>query len=130
MSFSLADNVPDDIESLKAALVAARTQAATVATELSNAQALIAHLNLMIAKLKREKFGVRSERTARLVDQLELQLEELETTATEDELAAESAASKTTNVAAQAAFTQAFPRTSAQRTDRHSWPDLLPLLRQ
>ena len=116
MSFSLADNVPDDIESLKAALVAARTQAATVATELSNAQALIAHLNLMIAKLKREKFGVRSERTARLVDQLELQLEELETTATEDELAAESAASKTTNVAA---FTR-------KRPSRKPFPEHLP----
>ena len=36
----------------------------------------------------------RSERTARLLDQLELQLEELETTATEDELAAEQAAAK------------------------------------
>jgi site-specific DNA-methyltransferase (cytosine-N4-specific) len=37
----------------------------------------------------RDRFGPRSERTARPLDQMELQLEELETAATEDELAAE-----------------------------------------
>jgi hypothetical protein len=58
------------------------------------------HLKLQIEKLKREIYGQRSERSARLLDQMELQLEELEATATEDELAAEKAAAKTTNVAA------------------------------
>jgi transposase len=116
MSSPFVDNLPDDIESLKAALIVARSQVANVVTELSSAQALIAHLNLMIAKLKREKFGSRSERTARLVDQLELQLEELEATATEDELAAESAAAKTTNVAA---FTR-------KRPSRKPFPEHLP----
>jgi len=123
MSFPFADNVPDTIESLKTALMAAQSQVATVESALAAAQArisddqaLIAHLNLMIAKLKREKFGSRSERTARLVDQLELQLEELEATATEDELAAESAAAKTTNVAA---FTR-------KRPSRKPFPEHLP----
>ena len=43
-------------------------------------------------------YGWRSERKQRLLDQLELQLDELETSATEDELAAEKAAAETTRV--------------------------------
>ena len=38
---------------------------------------MIAHLQLVIAKMRRDKFGPRSERTQRILDQLELQLEEL-----------------------------------------------------
>ena len=53
-------------------------------------EALIAHLELQIEKLKRELYGPRSERTARLIEQLELELEELVTTASEDELQAAS----------------------------------------
>jgi transposase len=55
-------------------------------------QTLIAHLKLTIAKLQRDRFGPRSERTARLLDQMELQLEELEANVSEDDLAAEQAA--------------------------------------
>ena len=58
----------------------------------SSTEAMIAHLKLMIEKLKRELYGQRSERTARLIDQMELQLEELEAGASEDEVAAETAA--------------------------------------
>src|SRR5208283_5242364 len=107
------DPLPDDIEALKAALIAARTHAAHVETELATAhalrsddQALIAHLKLVIAKLNRDRFGPRSERTTRLINQFELQLEELESSATEDELTAEKAASRTTNVVA---FTRKRP---------------------
>jgi transposase len=60
--------------------------------------ALIAHLELEIEKLKRTLYGSSSERKARLLDQLELQLEELAAAATEDELAAEEAAQKTQTV--------------------------------
>jgi transposase len=88
-------------------LAAAREHAATVVAEAAalrakaaGDQALIAHLKLQIEKLRRDRFGQRSERSARLLDQLELQLEELEATATEDELAAERVAAKTTKVAA------------------------------
>ena len=49
----------------------------------------MAHLKLLIAKLKRDRFGPSSEHRRRLLDQLELQLEELEATATEDTCAAE-----------------------------------------
>ena len=47
-----------------------------------------------------------SERTSRLLDQIELQFEELESSATEDEIAAEMVVAKTTTVAA---FTRKRP---------------------
>ena len=62
--------------------------AAHAQADLSNTQALIAHLKLEIEKLRRTMYGPRAE-APRLIDQLELQLEELEAAATEDELAAE-----------------------------------------
>ncbi|HEX9463614.1 MAG TPA: IS66 family transposase, partial [Alphaproteobacteria bacterium] len=108
--------LPDDIEALKAALIVALAEAAAARAQLSADQALIAHLKLQIEKLNRERFGQRSERTARLIDQLELQLEELEASATENELAAERAAAKTTTVAA---FTR-------KRPSRKPFPEHLP----
>jgi len=58
------------------------------------------------AKLRRDKYGITSERRTRLIDQLELQLEELEVAATEDALAAEQAADKASTVRA---FTRRKP---------------------
>src|SRR5438105_13529736 len=110
------ESLPEDIETLKAALIAARAEAAAARAQQSDNQALIAHLKLQIEKLNRDRYGPRSERTARLLDQLELTLEELESSATEDELAAEMAAAKTTKVAS---FTR-------KRTSRHPYPVHLP----
>ena len=97
---------PPDIEALRAALAAERARADEVAAELALARAqladdaaTIAAQKLEIAKLNRRIYGPRSERTARLVDQMELELEEAETAATEDEIAAEQAAARTTKVA-------------------------------
>ena len=73
----------------------AKAAAANVRADLSSSEALIAHLKLAIEKLRRELYGTRSERKARLLDQMELQLEELEASATEDKLAAEPAAART-----------------------------------
>src|SRR5665213_1032646 len=86
--------LPEDIDALRAALVAARAEVAIVRAQQSDDQAMIAHLKLQIEKLNRDRYGPRSERTARLLDQLEMQLEELEAAATEDELAAEMAVAK------------------------------------
>ena len=108
--------LPDDVEALKAALIVARAEAAAARAQQSDDQALIAHLKLQIEKLNRDRYGPRSERTARLLDQLELTLEELESSATEDELAAEMAAAKTTRVAS---FTR-------KRPSRKPFPDHLP----
>jgi transposase len=102
-----------DIEALRAALAVAEARAdeaearaARMVAEASNAEAIIAALKLMIEKLRRELYGQRSERKARLLDQLELKLEELEANATEDEFAAEQAAAKTSTVKA---FTRRRP---------------------
>jgi len=43
--------------------------------------AMIAHQKLRIAKLERQLYGPRSERSAQLIDQLALQFEELEASA-------------------------------------------------
>jgi transposase len=86
-------DIPNDLQALRAALVAerdrrivaetlasaARAEAAAAKAEVSNAEALIAHLKLQLEKMRRDYYGTRSERTARLMEQMELQLEELET---------------------------------------------------
>jgi transposase len=96
---------------MEAEAVAARAQAVNTRTE-----ALIAHLKLEIEKLRRALYGGRSERKARLLEQMELQLEELEAAATEDELAAEQAASRTGSA-------KSFQR---KRPSRKPFPEHLP----
>jgi transposase len=122
--------LPDDIEALKAALVAERSkrideaaravrveaELAVAKAKVSDDQALIAHQRLQIEKLTRQLYGQHSERSVRLIDQMELGFEELESSATEDEVAAESAVAKTTNVVA---FTR-------KRPARQPFPDHLP----
>jgi transposase len=117
------DALPDDIDALKAALIIERAKALEAAAELAIARAkasedmaLIAQQKLRIAKLERQVYGQRSERSARLIDQLSLAFEELEAGATEDELAAERAVAKTTTVAG---FTR-------KRPERNTFPDHLP----
>src|SRR5271167_10728 len=96
---------------LDAEAVAARARAVSASTD-----ALIAHLKLEIEKLQRALYGSRSERKARLLEQMELQLEELEAAANEDELAAEKAAARTQTV-------QSFQR---KRPARKPFPAHLP----
>src|SRR6056297_2977724 len=71
---------------LRAALAGAEARADVAESELAQtravvscSEAMIQELKLEIAKLRRDKYGISSERRARLIDQLELQLEELET---------------------------------------------------
>src|SRR5436305_15347897 len=111
--------LPENVDALKAALRTERARAARVEVELaivkakaSDDQAVIAHQQLQIAKLTRQLYGQHSERTVRLLDHIELAFAELESSATEDELAAESAMAKTPNVAAftrQPPARQPFP---------------------
>jgi transposase len=124
------EDLPDDIAALQAALVVERAKrieeaarATRVEAELavakakaSDDQAVIAHQQLQIAKLTRQLYGHRSERTTRLLDQMELALEEFESSASEDEIAAEHAVAKTTNV-------MAFTR---KRPARQPFPEHLP----
>ena len=98
-----------DAGALKAALAASEARA-------SAAEAQIAALTLMIEKLRRALYGRRSERRERLLDQLELALDELTASASEDELAAEKAAAGSTEV-------KAFVRC---KPSRKPFPDHLP----
>ena len=98
--------LPDDIEALKRLVLAREVELAEVYADLtttradlvrsqsreSSGEAVIAHLRLTIEKMRREVYGQRNERSARLLGQMELELEELEAAASEDELAAEQAA--------------------------------------
>jgi transposase len=121
------ENLPDTIAALRAALLAERerrlAEVARIEAELavakakaSDDQALIAYQRLQIAKLTRQLYGQHSERSVRLLDQMELAFEELESSASEDEIAAERAAATTTNVVA---FTR-------KRPARQPFPEHLP----
>ena len=117
---------PADIIVLRQALAVALGRADGAAADAANARAINADLEarialqaLQIEALKRDRFGQRSERSRRLIDQLELALEAAETTASEDEAAAAIAAAKTTTVTA-------FART---RPSRQPLPAHLPRTR-
>jgi len=101
-----ADSIPDDIDALKAALLAECAARREYAARASGAEAMVAHLKLLIAKMKRDRFGASAERGRKLLDQLEMQLEELETAAAEDEAAAAPTQPDPTNVRP---FTRAKP---------------------
>ena len=101
-----SDQPPDDVDGLKAALAEAHAK-------LSGAHALIQHLQLVIAKMRRERFGPRAERSERLIEQMELQLEELAAAAAEDAAKAETAK----------VHVQSFRRS---KPARRAFPDHLP----
>ena len=98
-----------NIAALKAALAASEARATA-------AEAQIASLTLMIEKLRRALYGQRSERKERLLNQLELALDDLTADASEDDLAAEKAAAATTEV-------KGFVR---RKPSRKPFPDHLP----
>ena len=114
-----ADPLPDDKAELKAALVEARAK-------LSGAEALIEHLQLVIAKMKREIYGPRSERSQRLLDQLELELEELAATAGEDEAKAETAGIQVQSFTRRKPTRRNFPAHLPRRRVVHPAPASCP----
>lgn len=113
------DQLPEDVDGLKAALIEARAR-------LSGAEAMIQHLQLVIAKMKREKFGPRSERSQRLLDQLELQLEELAAAAGEDEAKTEPARIQVPGFTRRKAERRAFPAELPRRRIVHPAPSSCP----
>ncbi|MFL4999610.1 MAG: IS66 family transposase [Xanthobacteraceae bacterium] len=117
------DALPDDIDALKRLVLAREMELAQAKADLvqsrareTSAEAMIAHLRLAIAKMRRELFGQRSERGARLLEQMELALEDLETTAAEDEHLADREADDATPV-------RAFTR---RKPSRKPFPEHLP----
>ena len=108
--------LPDDVEQLKAALLAERAARREVEARVADAQAMIEHLKLRIAMFEQHRFGASSERGRKILDQLQLQLEELETEIAETRARAATGEDGTTIVRA---FTRAKPV-------RKPFPDHLP----
>lgn len=113
---------PLEIAVLRAALAAAEARAAAAEEELTQARAVVSasdamirHLQLQIDKLRREQFGHGAERHARLIEQLEMQLEDLETDLGQDRAKTDVAVAKTT--------VAAFER---RRPARKPFPEHLP----
>lgn len=116
-------NASDELVQLRAELAIVRAQALVAEAEAAKVWAINAdlrarnaHLELMNEQMRRDKYGARSERSRRLLDQLELTFEELEANASEAELLGQIAAAKTTTV-------QAFTR---KRSIRRDFPTDLP----
>ena len=118
------DALPTDVETLQRRLLAREAELAKTQSDLAEAraresskEAMIAHLQLAIAKMRRELYGQRSERRARLLDQMEFELADLVATASEDELAAERTA------VAVGTTVRAFTR---KKPSRKPFPEHLP----
>ncbi len=114
-----SNDLPDDKDVLKAALLEARAK-------LSGAEAMIAHLQLVIAKMKRELFGPRSERSQRLIDQMELQLEELAAELGEDAAKLEAASVEVRGFTRRKATRRNFPDHLPRRRVVHPMPASRP----
>jgi transposase len=106
--------LPDDIDALKALIVAQQALLSERAVE-------IEHLNLIIAKLKRLQFGRRSEKMDREIEQLELRLEELQVSAVaEAPISAEKSPARTP---VRRPLPEHLPRTRVEHTPACACPD-------
>jgi transposase len=110
------DALPDDIGAPKSVFLAEREARRQAEARVSCAEAMVAHLKLLIVKLRREQYGRSSERGRQMLDQLELQLEGLEADGAETKVAGEVRM-------AEAATAQDFPR---RRPVRGPLPEHLP----
>lgn len=77
------DQLPDDIAALKQLVAAKDAELAAAKNGLLVNQLTIETLKAQIAKLRREKFGASSERIERVVEQLDLALDDAETASAE-----------------------------------------------
>src|SRR5437764_794878 len=115
------DSLPDDVETLKAMVIAARVACLNAEAE-ARARALqIEQMKFIIAKLRHERFGQSSERRA-ILEQLELALAEMEENASQAEAEAQMAAAA---AASQKVKVASFQR---RRPARRPLPDLMPLV--
>ena len=94
-----SDPLPADLAAAHAMILAERTarraaeaRAEDAEAQISSARLEIERLKLLLAKARREQYGQSSERGAKIIAQLELQLAELEETVAQEDTAAEMAA--------------------------------------
>jgi len=71
-------DLPNDIDTLKALLLAQDAVVVGLREQLNTRAVEIEHLKLQIAKLRRMQFGRKSEKLDRQIEQLEMQLEDLQ----------------------------------------------------
>jgi transposase len=123
---SAADSLPEDVETLKAMLVAAQAACLEAEAKARNAEAeararalLIEQMKFTIAKLRHERFGQSSDRGA-VLEQLKLWLSNMEEDAGEAEAAAQMAADA---AAREKIEVQAFHR---RKPARRPLPERLP----
>jgi transposase len=76
-----------DFAALKALIVAQHEQLVSKDQQLASRDEEIDRLKLLIAKLRRLKFGCKSEKWDRQIEQLELRLDELETSRAQQQAA-------------------------------------------
>jgi transposase len=120
------DSLPDDVATLKAMVIATQVACLEAEAKARNAEAevrvrelLIEQMKFAIAKLRHERFGQSSERSA-VLEQLELSLADME----EDASQAEAAAQMAATAAADAKIAvQAFER---RKPARRPLPEYLP----
>ncbi|HYI70683.1 MAG TPA: transposase, partial [Skermanella sp.] len=74
----LSDVLPDDPAALKAIILAQREEMARAKASALAFEALVQALRIQIAKLRRQRFGLSSERIGRELEQLQLTLEDVE----------------------------------------------------
>src|SRR6202521_1112307 len=86
-----ADSLPNDVETLKAMVIAAHAARLNAEAEARARALLIEQMKFTIAKLRHERFGQSSERGA-ILEQLELALADMEEDASEAEATAQMAA--------------------------------------
>src|SRR4051812_1003462 len=84
--------LPGDLAAAHAMILLERAARLEAEAAVSSARLEIERLRLLLAKARRARYGQSAERGAKLVEQLELQLAELEETAAEEDAAAELAA--------------------------------------
>lgn len=97
--------LPTDLAEAHALILRQREELTAAAARAAGAEAMIAHMKLVIAKLRREQYGQSSERGRKVLEQLELQLEELEAETSENAVTAQEKAPG----AAVASFTRRRP---------------------
>ena len=83
MSLATAE-LPSDLDALRAFALACQAELKTAELSVQIRTLEIEKLKFQIAKLRRMQFGRSSERITRQIEQLEFQLEELETGEAED----------------------------------------------
>ena len=106
--------LPDDIDALKGLVLAGETLVAELRSQLLTRALEIDRLKLQIARLRRMQFGRKSERLDGQIEQLECQLEELQT----DEAAAKAKA-LCPKVARQPSIRKPLPAHLPRQTETH-----------